>query len=69
MVQFRHMKRVSLFIDEEQDEKLRKLADAKGISAAELHRRAIDLILTNAFEARIEALEREVRELKALIKK
>jgi Arc/MetJ-type ribon-helix-helix transcriptional regulator len=63
------MKRVSLFIDEEQDEKLKKLAAAKDVSSAELVRRAIDLLLTNAFEARIEALEREVRELKALIKK
>ncbi len=58
------MRRISLFIDEEQDEKLKKLATAKGISAAELHRRAIDMLLTNNLEARIEALEREVKKLK-----
>lgn len=56
------MRRISLFIDEEQDEKLKKLATAKGISAAELHRRAIDLLFANNLESSVEALDRKVKE-------
>lgn len=58
------MKRISLFIDEELDKKLKKLATAKGVSGAELIRRAVEMMLANNIEARVEALEREVKLLK-----
>ena len=58
------MKRVSFFIDEEQDEALRDLATAQGISAAELIRRAIERLLLGSIASKVETLEQEVKSLK-----
>ena len=60
------MKRVSLFITDKQDERLKALSLKEDVSAAELHRKALDELLKGDALDRIAELERKVAELEEL---
>lgn len=60
------MIRVAILLDEEQYEKLKNLAAAKGVSASELVRRGVDTILEGNSDDRLLKLERRVAALEKL---
>lgn len=60
------MIRVAILLDEEQYEKLKRLALAKGVSASELVRRGVDTILDGNSDDRLLRLERRVAVLEKL---
>lgn len=61
------MIRVAILLDEEQYEKLKNLAAAKGVSASELVRRGVDTILEGNSDDRLLRLERRVAVLEKLV--
>jgi metal-responsive CopG/Arc/MetJ family transcriptional regulator len=54
------MIRVAILLDEEQYKKLKKLANAKGVSASEMIRRGVETILGENADDRLLKLERRV---------